>query len=140
MRKVLVYPASKLEHADQLNVIFSANNEIMCCSGRWIKFHTNPDGGPRWPGNSAFGAEFWTHDIEDVLSSDLVLVYNPTNAKLKGGLVEVGAAIGAGLRVITVGQFDDLSTWQYHPLVRRVDTIHEAIALIRLIGEHLPNE
>lgn len=63
----------------------------------------------------------------------LVLYVEPDDFPLKGALVEVGIAIGAGVPIFVVApsveidaSFRPLGSWINNPLVRRVETVEGA--------------
>lgn len=80
------------------------------------------------PTAAEFG-HFWTMDIQDVQRSDFTLLWaGPNNEdlpSLKGGLVEAGAALGAGRCVLLVGYFPDHS-WRFHPRCVPLPNLEEA--------------
>lgn len=84
-----------------------------------------------WPAKIAQGLEetstpldfanHWSTDIYEIKNSDFVLLWGRDDG-LRGALVECGAAIGFGLKVVTVG-LPDSHTWSYHPLVKRCENL-----------------
>lgn len=119
-----VYTASKLKHAPLWNRLFEEWEEVHL-HARWFRLHvgTTPDA-------PCYAKVFWQHDLEDVSEADAVLVYAEKEDKLRGALVEAGMAIALGTPVIVVGEHEDYGTWQYHPLVYRVDTLEHARVLL----------
>lgn len=74
---------------------------------------------------------FWEFDLEDVASSDVVMVWAPSlDFSLRGALVEAGFALGRGIPVLAVGPADHpgFGTWQYHPSVFRCISLDEALS------------
>jgi hypothetical protein len=70
----------------------------------------------------------WEKDIREVKSSDFLLLYGrDQSAHLRGALVEAGAAIASGIRVIAVGLgLSEGHTWAFHRLVICLPTMVEA--------------
>ena len=120
MRQVRVYTASKLHHAALWRGLRETNPGIYF-TARWPFFAGAVS-------DSSDAAEyFWQDDLADVLRSDVVLVYALSGEKLRGALVEVGAALSLGRVVYVVGKHEDYGTWQYHPNVVRVGTLDKAL-------------
>lgn len=59
----------------------------------------------------------WSLNIYEIRHSDFVLLYGRDQG-LRGALVECGAALAYGIRVITVGLHEE-HTWSFHPQVTR---------------------
>lgn len=87
-------------------------------------------------GETADMGELWTRIVREVGASKSVLIYvNGADFPLKGALIEVGAAIALGKRIILCAPgvvFEKRScrpigSWINHPLVARVDHIAEAL-------------
>lgn len=121
MNPTPVYTASKLCHASKWLALRSL----------WPEVHFTA----RWPhlvGNvsdeEVNAALFWLRDIADVQKSDVVLLYAEEGEHLRGALVEAGAALGLGKRVICVGDHPDYGTWRFHPMVTRLPTLEAARA------------
>jgi hypothetical protein len=78
-------------------------------------------------------AEAWPRYLKEAASATHVLVFLAPGDFLKGGLFEIGAALGGGARVILVSQevIPQMRTLIHHPAVMMVDTIDEALAWIR---------
>jgi hypothetical protein len=88
------------------------------------------------PGQTANLREFWRRVKQEILDSDFLVLYaEPGDFPLKGALVEVGIAIGAGVPVVIClpgvvleeGTFRPLGSWVNHPLVTGQDDL--ALAL-----------
>lgn len=72
-------------------------------------------------------SNFWLIDIYDVLRSEFTLVLGmAVDGPLRGALVEAGAAIASGARVICVGDAPCFGTWKHHPLVTHVPRLIDA--------------
>lgn len=129
-----VYTASKLSDGPLWRRIATEWSEIEIVA-RWPFSHVTDTGAPDWPEDcAAHGAVFWQHDHEDVVRSDVVLVYTDSDEPLKGALIEVGMAIALAKMIIVVGRHRSYSTWWYHPQVRRVASLDEARSLLRLMA------
>ncbi len=123
--KPRVYTASKLDHADLWLHLVDEWPEIEF-TARWpVDYLANfyKDAG-------IDGRQFWIIDEEDVRAADFVMVYGEPQDVLRGALVEAGMAIGLGRRVIVVGDNPFYGTWQYHPLVTRVESLEVARGMI----------
>lgn len=81
------------------------------------------DGHDCVPDTPENAANFWKIDEADVLVSDIVLVYAVDGDVLRGALVEAGMAIAYGVPVAVVGTSESYGTWQYHPMVKRFETL-----------------
>lgn len=79
--------------------------------------------------------DLWLRIVNEVLSSDRLILYaEPGDFPLKGALVEVGVALGAGKPVAAVlpgveldASMRPLGSWASHPCVTLHDTIGEAL-------------
>lgn len=124
---ISVYVASKLHHAPMWLELFRAHQ---CTKGR-IHFTS------RWPylvgqveESPGAAKHFWIDDLADLTRADVVLAYAEETDLLAGSLVEVGMALGQGKTVVLVGESQQFSTWQFHPLVRRFASITNAMSWI----------
>jgi nucleoside 2-deoxyribosyltransferase len=70
--------------------------------------------------------EHWIMDAIDVTGSDAVVCYQGVEP-LRGALVEAGMAIALGIPVIAVGDVYVLGSWVYHPTVRLVPVLSDAL-------------
>lgn len=125
-----IYTASKLWHAPRWRALRYSHPEYEF-TARWI------DHVPEMEANAtpALFAHYWTMDIQDVQRSDFTLVYRNGDDVLKGGLVEAGAALGAGKIVVAVGLGPEHS-WSFHPRVVRFDELKEIFPFFkRYLGE-----
>lgn len=121
MRKTNVYLASKLAHAKKWRELDWPEINL---TARWPHSHVGV------PDTADFARLFWTEDEDDVMSSDVVLVYAEDGEHLRGALVEAGMGIALGKHVIVVGDHPDFGTWQYHPMVLRAKTLEQARSII----------
>lgn len=97
-------------------------------NSRWIwNYHgTIPD-------SPVFARIAWEHDVQDVMSADILICFAEPEDKLRGALVEAGVALATGKRVILAGESEDFGTWQYHPLVQRVAGLQELLQVLRTL-------
>ena len=111
--------------------------------GRWRKLKEEllPHGidlHARWYRQVELGVEetpsnaevFWQQDVEDVKNSHAVLVFGEGDEQLRGAYVEAGVAIGAGIPVIVVGDFN-YGTWVHVPGVVHVGSIEDAVRYLK---------
>ena len=71
-------------------------------------------------------AEFWTRVIREVQGAQALVLFRHADDVPDGALVEVGAALAAGVPVFAVGEYKD-SGFRNHPLVRACLTVEGAI-------------
>ena len=81
--------------------------------------------------------ELWQEVVREIHASDAILAYvEKEDFPVRGVLVEVGVAIGAGLPVHVVlpgvklegPSLRPLGAWAHHPLVKRHDNMSDALA------------
>jgi len=80
-------------------------------------------------------AELWTWCMEDVANCDVLIAVVAPDERLKGVLVELGAALALGKRVILIGDPGrENGTWFNNPQIewrrRPGDTIESCLALL----------
>jgi len=75
-------------------------------------------------------SDLWLRCISETGKAERVIVYAEEGDELKGGLVEVGAALANGTPVFIVGRVEPLKTARNHPLVTEVETLEEALAAL----------
>lgn len=127
--RIRVYTASKLKHFQLWRDLRDEWPEVHFVA-RWPFFHYG-----NIPDTAAFAPTFWIHDVEDVIGSEVVLIYSGDETDHhRGSLVEAGIAIGRGKSVIVVGENPCYGTWQYHPLCHRVADLDEARLLLKLMA------
>lgn len=131
MYRPKVYTASKISHGPmwlECENLTTWGKEIEF-TARWLRMPPGPDHATSfW--NSEQKRLHWIQDIQDVKRSDWLVTYNDeAKDKLSGTLVEVGAAIAFLIPVIAVG-YPDRHSWQSHPLVLSLPSIHEAFCFI----------
>jgi len=109
----------------------------------WQMLRTDPDWGfvewtASWPNKAEIHQDLageqvseealvnsWMDNVNEVLSSDFVLLYAGQAPRLRGALIEAGVALGAGIPVCTVGLPLD-HTWRHHRQVRWFPNLAEA--------------
>lgn len=97
-------------------------------TSHWISRHVNSD-----PSYEAGSFESRQHealeDLRDIDSSDVFVIFNL--GKSEGKATEFGYAIASNKPVLLVGK-RDLNIFYYHPNVRQVDTLDEALRQLML--------
>lgn len=117
------YCASKTRHADKWKALRAAGNPV---NSTWID--------EAGPGDTLDFAHLWVRCVTEASEADALLLYcdhDDGPEILKGALVEVGAALGAGKPVFAVGVKDWQGSWVNHPLVIRCRDIQDAVERIR---------
>lgn len=116
--RLAVYTASKIHHSQLWQQLRMDWSEIDF-TARWVdeigKTLETPE-------NARI---FWLQDEEDIINSDVVMIYGSAHSALRGALVEAGMGIALGKRVLVVNanvdsECESFGTWQYHPLCTRV--------------------
>jgi len=120
-----IYVASRVKHAKEWQEYRSAGAQII---SSWID--------EAGEGQTEDMGELWLRILAEVARCDrLVFFARPDDFPLKGALVEVGVALAMG-KPVTVClpgvEVEDRScrpvgSWMLHPLVRRVDSLAEAL-------------
>ena len=77
------------------------------------------------PGETVSFSDLWIRCVQEASSATALIVYAEPDDVLKGALVEVGAALGNGVRVFVVGVQPG---WSFvnHPLVTKCESIEDA--------------
>ena len=123
---IKVYIASKIKHAASWRTFREDWRAIgIELHARWFDQVAHED-------NATSGdfSIFWLCDVEDVSSSNAVIVYGETGEELRGALVEAGIAIANDILVIVVGSSASFGTWQHHPMVVRAKDMGHAKQMI----------
>ena len=108
---IRVYTASKLHMVPFWKGLEKEWDGLVYFHARWLK-HLEL-GIPETPENAR---RFWVEDLEDVSTSDAVMIYaDSPKDQLRGALVEIGHAIANGKPIIVVGDHHSYGSWQYHP-------------------------
>ena len=84
-------------------------------------------------------AEAWTRYLREVVNAQAVVVY-ADGGELKGGVLEIGAALGALIPIWVVGDIESipaLKTARHHPAVNLVNHASLADLLVELSAAQL---
>jgi hypothetical protein len=107
------YIVSKIKHAPKwraLRALIERTTGQLCITCSWIDDVETPDFKEAWP-----------RYLGEVVRATNVMVYvERGDGQLKGGLLEIGAALGANIPVQVIGdinQIPALKTARFHPLV-----------------------
>jgi hypothetical protein len=117
-----VYVASKAKHAAWWQALRTAGLDI---SSSWIDWEFNHSGIPPTPAD--WGAH-WERCITEARDCDVLLLHALPDETQKGGLVELGAALGAGKKVFIVAPFD--WSWKHHRNVAVFGSLSDAISAL----------
>ena len=128
MRHLSIYFASKTDHAVQGKILSADWNEFKW-TARW------PWLVGKVPESSTLASIFWEQDFADVAAADVVLVYAKRTDVLRGALVEAGAGIALGKRVLLVGINESYGTWQHHPSVLTALDLQQARQILRTLAQ-----
>lgn len=120
-----IYVVSKIKHALMWQSLRKAGEPII---SSWID-----DG-------DEVGIDFaaaWPRYLQEAASATHVAVHIDRDEELKGGLFEIGAALGGGADVLISGVPPEqmLRTLIHHPKVRQVESPWEAFEIIRREGK-----
>lgn len=110
-----IYTASKTRHAPKWRGLRSAGIPII---STWID--------EAGPGETASFSDLWSRCVREASTAAALIVYAEAGEVLKGGLVEVGAALGTGKPVFAVGPQPGW-TFTHHPLVTVCGSLAEAL-------------
>ncbi len=117
-----IYVASKTVHAPRWLELRSAGAPII---STWID--------EAGSGATSDWADLWTRCVREAATASALIAYSEPGEQLKGGLVEIGAALAAGVPVFWVGPIaGQIST--HHPGVHVVASLEEAFALATPAG------
>ena len=90
------YPAGKIWHAPKFQALRSYFGKNV--NARWIDYTEDHDIVKNRKG------DLWQHCLEDVASSDFLLLYSEEQAEeQRGALVEVGMALSLGKPIFAIG-------------------------------------
>lgn len=127
-----VYIASKFHHGKRWKELSdeSAHYEHpwhgIVFTSRWFLHYAD-----KIPDEPQFCKLGWEHDIEDVISSDVLILYAEPQEKLRGALVEAGAALAWSRYVLLVGENPDFGNWQYHANVHKMKDFDSVLLWLR---------
>ncbi len=114
-----VYVISKIKYAEMWREIREKINII----SSWIDIENEED--------PDLLAKMWSSFIEEASTCTHAIVYAEDEEHLKGGLIELGAAIAGGATIYVIGHVPELRTVQFHPRVNLVSSISDAIKKIK---------
>lgn len=100
----MIYVASKVRHAQIWRDLRAQGWRI---NSTWIDEAAK--------GQTKDHAELWKRCIQEVSAAAVLVVYRAPGDEMKGGLVEVGAALATSTRVYAVGHWTIDHTWLKHP-------------------------
>lgn len=115
----------KLRDVDGYNIVSSWIDSI----DKSIEFQSKED-------SDLLMQSLWLNFTAEIKSSDRLIVYvEPEDFPLKGTLVEVGIAIGAGIPIYIVAPnliiekdtYRPIGSWINHPLIKIVSSMEEAL-------------
>ena len=125
-----IYTASKFSRANMWKQQFAqwkCEGLAISLNARWVNDYSE-----LVPDHPQFCKLGWLHDVDDVSTSDLLILYADNTEHLRGALVEVGVALAKNKPVIIIGNHPDYGTWQFHPLIHKVDDFAAAKLLLKL--------
>jgi nucleoside 2-deoxyribosyltransferase len=70
------------------------------------------------------------NDLAGIDAADAIVMLMDRPREFRGVWVEMGCALAGGKQVIQIGPYGAACVFSAHPLVRRVDTVDEVIALL----------
>ena len=120
--KPSIYIASKTKYANRWRCLREDGANIIAT---WID--------EAGPGETEDHADLAMRCIREPATADVTILYIGMRDEIaKGSLIEVGAALAAGKRVIQVGEcVNSVSVFQSHPLWSRAQTMGEAIVMAK---------
>lgn len=72
-------------------------------------------------------ADLWRRCIEEASTADFTLAYRREDEVMKGALVEIGAALASGARVMLVGDFTNFGSFMNHQNCIPCSSIEDAL-------------
>lgn len=118
--KIRVYMASKVKHAPRWRAMREAGFPII---STWID--------EAGPGETLDRPDLGRRGIDEPSSADFLIAYAEEGERQQGALVEIGAALSAGVRVLAIGPvIKESSAFAHHPLWRWCGSLNEAIDII----------
>lgn len=132
MKKVSIYTASRVRHAP---LWLAARADGFDIISTWID--------EAGEGQSVSMMDLWHRCVDEARSADALILYREGEEMLKGALVEMGAALGAGIPVYAVG-FSGADTKAFsflnHPLVTRCETLKGAFAFAQGVSPRVERQ
>lgn len=114
-----IYIASKTKHADRWRYLRTMGEPII---STWID--------EAGAGESGDLSDLWLRCIREASTCRLLILYREPEDVLKGGWIEMGAALAHGVPVFAVGIRD--FTVANHPGIRHFASMKDAIAEARI--------
>lgn len=116
-----IYVASRTKHAGFWRALRDQRAPRVPIISSWIRVEEKLD--------PVGYAQLWTSNITEASDAAVTLVYIQNGDwPLKGGLVEVGAALAHNRKVVVCSYVpDDLGSWTMHPNVEFVNDLSKAI-------------
>lgn len=118
-----IYIASKTKHADRWRQLRSEGYPIV---STWID--------EAGVGQSASLADLWLRCIAEASHAEVLIIYREPDDALKGGWIELGAALHAGVPIYAVGIKE--FTIANHPGVTHFDGFSDALAAAAYLAAH----
>jgi hypothetical protein len=118
-RRMTIYIASKTRHAERWRALRDGGCPII---STWID--------EAGPGETDDMGDLWRRCVSEASLADVTVVYSEPDDVLKGALVEVGAALASGRKVVVVGTGPSISSFTNHPLVECVEELDDAFAMV----------
>lgn len=112
-----IYIASKTRHAKRWLDLRAIGIPII---STWID-EAEVAATDDWP-------DLWDRCVNEAKSATRLIVYAEPEDFLKGALVEIGAALGAGVPVFIVGDCPSIGSFRSHRLVRSCNCLDEALS------------
>jgi hypothetical protein len=112
-----VYVVSKVHRAEHWRNLLGLGFPII---STWINDGLEPD---------IDFSEAWPRYLSEASSAAVVLVWVDEGETLKGGLLEIGAALSHGVPVVVIGEVPQLRTAVFHDLVFEVNDFEEGFRL-----------
>lgn len=119
-----IYVASCLRHAPRWRALRHEYRHRFTVLSHWIDIAPLKDADPE------ACREGWKRNLLEIRDCDFLILYAEPDDKLRGGLVEAGAALALYKTVVVVGHHPDYSTWRRHPGVLWSPTLEGAFELI----------
>lgn len=128
-RERTVYTASRSKHAHRWRELRSAGHPII---SSWID--------EAGEGETSDWGDLWRRCLEEAKGADVLILYAEEGETLRGALLEAGAALTAGRRVIYVGPDATLNNVLRHPGIERANSVDAALAVLTPTPEQEPSD
>ena len=117
-KRLIIYVASNIRFIDFWKKLRDSGVAI---SSTWIDYVPER-------GDKEAISRLWFNCFQEIRQSDMIMVKADKEDRLKGVLVEVGAALVLGKPVYLVGENNNMGDIYHHPLFYKVSSPEEAIA------------